>query len=198
MPAAVPLLTRRTAVDLAEAAVGGRGGGGLEGSIKDVNQLNTVSSAVALQIKTACGVHAGVQAFLPPPLAAPAKVTKPGKERWPVKTGQDPDRDAVGKNVINGHNLGAGVVHATVEELVSMPRPQGLEVMTADPPAFQSKRAGIAETVIWRVEGNITVLNQETDGDYHLVFQGASGATLVAEVPTPFFTNRPDLRITEL
>jgi hypothetical protein len=157
-----------------------------------------VKPNVAAQIKAACGVHVGVQAFAAPLTPLPQLVTKPGKERWPVKTGQDPDRDAVGKNVINGHNLGAGVVHATVEELVSMPRPQGLEVMTADPPAFQSKRAGIAETVIWRVEGNITVLNQETDGDYHLVFQGASGATLVAEVPTPFFTNRPDLRITEL
>src|SRR5262249_15159827 len=30
--------------------------------------------------------------------------------------------------------------------------------------------------------------NQETDGDYHLVLQGASGATLVAEVPTPTVT----------
>src|SRR5437764_14630749 len=43
----------------------------------------------------------------------------------------------------------------------------------------------ISEVTIWRVEGNITVLNQESDGDYHLVFQGASGATFVAEVPTP-------------
>jgi hypothetical protein len=44
------------------------------------------------------------------------------------------------------------------------------------------------EVTIWRVEGTITVLNQEADGDYHLVFQGASGATLVAEVPTPTTT----------
>lgn len=168
---------------------GSAGGGGVgPGPITDVNQLNTVSSAVALQIKAACGVHRGVQAAPPPPLAVPAKVTKPGKERWPVKTGQDPDRDTVGKNVINGHDLGAGIVPATVEELVSMPRPPGLEVMTADPPEFQTKRAGTVEATIWRVEGNVTVLNQEADGDYHLVFQGASGATLVAEVPTPTAT----------
>jgi hypothetical protein len=168
-------------------AGGAGGGGGVAGPgpVTDVNQLKTVSSAVALQVKTACGVHRGVQAAPPPPLAAPQKVTKPGTERWPVKTGQDPDRNAVGKNVINGQNLGAGIVPATVEELISMPRPPGLEVMTADPPQFQSKRAGTAEITIWQVEGSITVLNQEADGDYHLVFNGASGVTLVAEVPTP-------------
>jgi hypothetical protein len=178
---------------------GVQGGGGVgPGPITDVNQLNTVTSAVAAQIKTACGVHTGVEAApAPPPLAAPAKVTKPGTERWPVKTGQDPDCNGVGKNVVNGQDLGAGIVPATVEELISMPRPPGLEVMTADPPEFQSKRAGVAELTIWQVEGNITVLNQEGDGDYHLVFQGASGATLVAEVPTPtttFIGNSPWLQ----
>ena len=63
----------------------------------------------------------------------PELVTKPGSERWPVKTGQDPDVNDVGKNVINGQNLGAGIVPATVEELISMPRPQGLEVLKAVP-----------------------------------------------------------------
>ena len=162
------------------------GGGAVgPGPITDVNQLSTVTSAVAAQIKAACGVHTGVQAAPAPAFAKPAKVTKPGTERWPVKTGQDPDRNAVGKNVVNGAHLGAGIVPATVEELISMGRPPGLEVLTADPPEFQSKRSGVVETTIWQIEGNITVLNQESDGDYHLVFQGASGATLVAEVPTP-------------
>ena len=168
----------------------GNGGGGNSGSgpITDVNQLVTVSSSVAAQIKVACGVHAGAQLFAQSGAPQPALVTKPGKERWPVKTGQDPDRDAVGKNIINGQDLGAGIVPATVEELISMPRPAGMEDASIDPPEFQSKRAGTVETTIWRVEGNITVLNQEADGDYHLVFQGASGATLVAEVPTPTTT----------
>jgi hypothetical protein len=171
------------------AGGGGAGGGVGPGPITDVNQLPTVSSAVAAQIKLACGVHTGIQgAALPEAAPLPALVTKPGTERWPVKTGQDPDRDAVGKNVINGQDLGVGIVPATVEELISLPRPQGLQVLTADPPAFQNKRAQPVETTIWRVEGNITVLNQEADGDYHLVFQGASGATLVAEVPTPTTT----------
>jgi hypothetical protein len=173
--------------DAGGGASGGDGGIGA-GPVTDVNRLPTVSSAVALQIKTACGVHIGVQAAPPPGAAMPELVTKPGSERWPVKTGQDPDRNAVGKNVINGQDLGAGIVPATVEELISMPRPSGLEVMTADPPEFQNKRAQPVEATIWRLEGTITTLNQETDGDYHLVFQGASGATLVAEVPTPTTT----------
>jgi hypothetical protein len=79
-------------------------------------------------------------------------------------------------------------VPATVEELISIPRPAGLENIKADPPEFQDKRAQPVEAIIWRAEGLITVLNQEGDGDYHLVFEGASGATLVAEVPTPTTT----------
>jgi hypothetical protein len=168
----------------------GAGGGGNFGAgpITDVNQLPTVSSAVASQIKAACGVHTRTQAEPAPQAAMPELVTKPGTERWPVKTGQDPDRDAVGKNIVDGQDLGAGIVPATVEELISMPRPAGLEDIKADPPEFQNKRAQPVETTIWRVEGTITVLNQEADGDNHLVLQGASGATLVAEVPTPTTT----------
>jgi hypothetical protein len=180
------------------ADVGGAGGGGGEGGgegggggavgagpITDVNKLQTVSPGVAAKIKSACGVHTGVQAAPQPQGAMPALVTKPGTERWPVKTGQDADRNAVGKNIVNGQNLGPGIVPATVEELISMPRPPGLQVMTANPPAFQSKRSQPVETTIWRVEGTITVLKLEADGDYHLVLEGASGATMVAEVPTP-------------
>jgi hypothetical protein len=155
--------------------------------ITDVNKLKTVSSIVAATIKAACGVHTGVQPA-PPSLAAPSEVTKPGTERWAVKTGQDKDRSAVGKSVIDGQDLGAGIVPATVEELISMPRPLGLEVGTEDPPEFQNERDGTAEKTIWQLEGTITVLNQDSDGDYHLVLQGASGATLVAEVPTPTVT----------
>lgn len=167
---------------------------GKNAPISNVNTLPVVSTSVAAQVKAACGVFSNKQAFLQPEAALPELVTKPGSERWPVKTGQDPDCGAVGKNIINGKNLGAGIVPATIEELISMPRPKGLEVITADPPQFQSKRAGTAETTVWQVEATITVLNQEADGDYHLVIQGASGATMVAEVPTPtkvFIGNSP-------
>lgn len=163
----------------------GPAGGGGAGPITDVNTLPTVSPTVAAQIKSACGVHLGVQAFAALPAPKPALVTKPGKERWDVKTGQDPDRDGVGKNVVNGQDLGAGIVPATIEELITMPRPVGMEDASTDPPQFQDKRANLVELTIWQIEGNITVLNQEADGDNHLVVQGPSGATLVAEVPTP-------------
>jgi hypothetical protein len=165
------------------SGTGGAGGG----PITDVNQLSTVNSTVAAQIKTACGIFSGTKALPPPQPQAPMPelVTKPGSERWPVKTGQDPDRIWVGKNIINGKNLGAGIVPTTIEELISMPRPTGLEVLTADPPAFQSKRAQPVETTIWQVDATIVVVNQESDGDYHLVIHGTSGASMVAEVPTP-------------
>jgi hypothetical protein len=109
----------------------------------------------------------------------------PGSERWPVKTGQDPDRVKVGKNVINGHDLGAGIVAATLEEMIRVPRPPGLEILTQDPPQFKSVRDGVAEITIWRIEATIIALKHEKDGDYHLVLQGVSGAEMVGEIPTP-------------
>lgn len=172
--------TGSTAVDTGTATAAAD-----DGPITDVNTLSVVSTTVAAQIKVACGIFSKPQALMAPASELPELVTKPGSERWPVKTGQDPDRNAVGKNVINGKDLGRGIVPATIEELISMPRPAGLEVLTADPPQFQSKRAAPVEDTIWQVEATITVLNQEADGDYHLVIQGASGATMVAEVPTP-------------
>jgi hypothetical protein len=167
---------------------GGAGTG--DGPITDVNQLSVVSTTVAAEIKAACGIFSGARSITPQQVvvAMPELVTKPGSERWPVKTGQDPDRNAVGKNIVNGTNLGAGIVPTTVEELISIPRPPGLEVVTADPPAFQNKRSQPVETTIWQLEVTITVVNQEADGDYHLVIMGASGATMVAEVPTPTTT----------
>jgi len=167
--------------------LGGMPGGAGAGPITDVNKLRTVTSAVAKQIKDACGVHAGVRAAMAPVFAPmPQMVTSPGSERWKVKTGQDDDRSLVGKNIINGKNLGAGIVEATVTELINIPRPPGFEdIKGFAAPEFDRKRAQPVETTIWRVEGNITVVKLEKDGDYHLVLQGASGDTVVAEVPTP-------------
>lgn len=124
----------------------------------------------------------------------PRLVTKPGTERWPVKTGQDDDIALVGKNVIGGKNFGAGVVEATVEELVAMPRTPGMPNPASLNPAFQSKRALPVEIVIWRIDATITAIKLEADGDYHLVLQGASGETMIGEIPTPttdFVGNSP-------
>jgi hypothetical protein len=116
---------------------------------------------------------------------APELVTKAGVERWPVKTGQDPDVALVGKNIVAGNDLGRGIVPATVEELVSAPRPADM----ADPlqlyAPYQERRAVPVETTIWRLDATITAMKLEADGDYHLVLQGASGETMIGEIPTP-------------
>jgi hypothetical protein len=152
---------------------------------KDVNALPAVSAAVAAQIKAAAMAE-GQRDF--PEMDAPAGglmlVTKPGVERWPVKTGTDDDVALVGKNIINGLNFGAGIVDATVEELIRIPRPPDMRPVNRLFPRFQERRRGPVEMVVWRLEGDIIVIKLERDGDYHLVVQGASGQTLIAETPT--------------
>src|SRR5882672_633578 len=156
------------------------------GTVTDVNTLPIVSTEVANKIKIAAGLGAVAPQAAPRIAARPLpEADKPGVERWPVKTGQDPDRSKVGKNIIAGVDLGAGIVEATVEELVSLPRPPGMEVATQDPPQFQSVRDGVTEITIWRVAATIIALKHEKDGDYHLVLQGQTGVTMVAEIPTP-------------
>jgi hypothetical protein len=167
------------------------------GPITDVNTLSVVSADVAAKIKAAAGFVAGGRAAPPvaPELAAPPPLQDvPGSERWPVKTGQDPDRAKVGKNIVNGTDLGAGIVESTLEELISLPRPPGMEDATRDPPQFTSVRNGITEVTIWRITAKIIALKHEQDGDYHLVLQGTSGQQMVAEIPTPtsvFVGNSP-------
>jgi hypothetical protein len=102
-----------------------------------------------------------------------------------VKTGQDNDRAKVGKNVIEGENLGPGIVESAVEELVTLPRPPGLQNAKQDPPQFSSVRVGATEVTIWRIVAKIIAIKHEKDGDYHLVVQGTSGQLMVAEIPTP-------------
>jgi hypothetical protein len=156
--------------------------------ITDVNSLPVVSTQVADQIKKAAGYTGtpGVPQALAEAIAPTlAKPDSPGSERWPVKTGQDPDRAKVGKNVINGVDLKPGIVETTIEELISFPRPPGLEDATKDPPAFKSVRDGVTEVTIWRIEATIIALKHEQDGDYHLVLQSPSGREMVGEIPTP-------------
>jgi hypothetical protein len=156
------------------------------GPITDVNTLSVVSADVAAKIKAAAGFVAGglAAARAVPELAAPLQ-DSPGSERWPVKTGQDPDRAKVGKNIVDGTDLGAGIVESTLEELISLPRPQGMEDASRDPPRFMSVRNGTTEVTIWRITARIIALKHEKDGDYHLVLQGTSGQQMVAEIPTP-------------
>jgi hypothetical protein len=156
-----------------------------DGPITDVSTLPVVSSAVAAKIKKAAGIVSSALAQAMPAAPLPEAALQPGVERWPVKTGQDPDRVQVGKNVIEGEDLGAGIVPATVEELISAPRPADMPDPKQLYNAYQSHRAMPVETTIWRLDVTITALKLEADGDYHLVLQGASGETMIGEVPTP-------------
>ena len=176
-----------------DTSTGGTGdtGGAVDGSpISDVNSLPVVSASVAAQIKAwamAQGTAPEV-AMAMPGEALPAGlrfVTKPGVERWPVKTGTDPDVGNVGKNVINGQPLGAGIVPTTVEELIRIPRSADMTPPTSEFPDFQQRRKNPVETTIWQIEADIIALKQEADGDRHLVLQGASGQTMIGEIPTP-------------
>jgi hypothetical protein len=169
---------------------GGPSGGGLppivgDGPIIDIDSLPVVKDAVAAAIKAAAGISLaaiGARAFAAP---LPEAATKPGVERWPVKTGQDADCVHVGKNVIDGRDLGAGIVVATVEELITAPRPADMPDPKLLYNTYQAKRASPTETTIWRLEVTITAMKLEADGDYHLVLQGASGETMIGEIPTP-------------
>ena len=115
----------------------------------------------------------------------PEKATKPGVERWPVKTGQDPDVSKVAKNVFGGVDLGTGIVPATIAELIRINRPSDMLPVNRVFSAYQNKRRDPVEWILWQIEGHITVVKLEDDGDYHLVVQGPSGDTIIAEVPTP-------------
>lgn len=134
----------------------------------DVNALPVADPARAAAIKKAAMDLAAAA-----PVAA--LVTAPGVERWPVKTGTDDDVNQIDQEI----------VPATVEELVQMPRPADMLSVTSDFQAYQDKRESPVEDTIWKVEGYITTIKLEADGDYHLVLQGASGATMIAEIPTP-------------
>jgi hypothetical protein len=100
-------------------------------------------------------------------------VTKPGSERWPVKTGTDPD------------DVADEIVDTTVEEMVRFPRPDDMLPVTSLQPQYQSHRATPVETTIWRLKATVITLKMEADGDYHLVLQGDSGETMIGEIPHP-------------
>jgi hypothetical protein len=151
-------------------------GGAGAPAVQDVNTMPVVSPAEAAQIKAAAGVTVGARPAVAQAAVEEAeRVVKPGTERWPVKTGSDAD---VGKVVPK-------IVPATVEEMISIPRPSDIPIPSHQYKAYQNRRESPVETTIWRIEAHITALKQETDGDYHLVLQGASGETMIAEVPMP-------------
>lgn len=140
---------------------------------QSVANLPVADAATAAAIKAAALVpSAGVQGAVAPPQQL---VTKPGTERWPVKTGVDADISKVKQLIVD----------TTVEELVRIPPPADITPVTGNYPAYQDKREMPVETTIWRLQADIIALKLEADGDYHLVLQGDSGETMIGEIPTP-------------
>ena len=109
-----------------------------------------------------------------------ALVVKPGKERWPVKTGQDSGASKVGAVAGSPRPV---IVDTTIEELVEMARPSDMRVITKNHPQFQKRRATPVEITVWRITAHVTGVKNEDDGDLHLILQGESGATMIAEAP---------------
>jgi hypothetical protein len=132
-----------------------------------VRSLKRAGPQVAARIKTQAGI--GVQPV--------AFTIAPGVERWPVKTGTDPDVTEV--------NLASPVVATTVDELVSAARPADMQDPNKDYPTYQSHRATPLESTVWTLDCQITAAKLEQDGDFHLVLQSPSGETMIGEVPDP-------------
>ena len=152
----------------------------------DVNTLPTVSAQVASAVKAACMAEGAGAALSESELVVPLRmVTKPGVERWPVKTGTDRDIALVGKNVIDGQKLQSGIVDTTIEELNRIPRPPDMRPPSQLFPKYQNRRRAPVEFTVWRIECDIITVKQEADGDYHLVLLGAGGKQMIGEVPTP-------------
>lgn len=156
-----------------------------------VASLQTASSSQAQTILDAA-VKAGAGEAVAVAAAPAAKPLAPGKERWPVKVGTDDDVDQVGTAsggdggapaANNGGGAQRIVVDTSVRELGAIPRPADLLPATAQHPQYQQKRGAPVEITVWRVHAQIIALRLEQDGDYHLVLQDDSGATMVAEVP---------------
>ena len=158
----------------------------------DVTQLPVVSASTAVKIKALAGLTAvigppTISAIAPLEAAPPA----PGVERWSIKTGTDDDAVKVGTNAFEGIGE-TGIVDTTVEELITLLRPADMLPVNRNHPKYQELRAEPVELVIWRVVADITVIKKEGDGDLHIVLQGNSGDTCIAEAPVahpPFVGN---------
>jgi hypothetical protein len=137
-----------------------------------ISQLRPATPDEALAIK-----QKAAQTAAPPAVLEAAKKPglNPGSERWLVKTGADDDVDKVGKVVVD----------TTVRELGLFTRPDELLPATSAHTELDNTRVGPVETTVWRVTAQVIALKQESDGDFHLVLQDDSGATMVAEVPLP-------------
>ncbi len=90
-----------------------------------------------------------------------------GVERWSVKTGTDPDAGLVNLN---------SSTNTTVASMRAIPAPS---------PIPSNNRVAPTETTQWVINATLTQYKLETDSDYHLILQDASGNTMIVEIPSP-------------
>ncbi|HEX3527521.1 MAG TPA: hypothetical protein VH988_10660 [Thermoanaerobaculia bacterium] len=116
-------------------------------------------------------VSRGILAFVfllgaslaPPDLSAQSC----GVERWSVKTGTDADVGLVNVN------------STTANTILTM------RGWTAPNPIPSNNRVSPFETTVWVLNATLTQYKLESDSDYHLILQDASGNTMIAEIPLP-------------
>jgi hypothetical protein len=118
-------------------------------------------------MKTSASRMALAVALFAGPLLLPSDLSACGVERWSVKTGTDAD---------------AGLIN------VSSSTPNTIATMrgwTAPNPIPPNNRVSPSETTVWVLDATLTLYKLESDQDYHLVLQDASGNTLITEIPDP-------------
>src|SRR5258708_34197256 len=86
-----------------------------------------------------------------------------GVERWSVKTGTDAD---------------VGLVSLNSSTNTTVP---SMRAFTAPSPIPANNRVSPAETTQWVINATLTQYKLESDSDYHLILQDASGVTMIAE-----------------
>lgn len=118
----------------------------------------------------------GVAASVLPGLAAEALAQgkSPAGVRRAVKNGTDPDAAQVNPKPVK----------TTVEQLLDLPRPLRLQSEEPDP-ELEEHRVGPVETTIWELEAEVVAHQLMPDGDFRVVLRGASGRSLVVELPDP-------------
>ena len=90
-----------------------------------------------------------------------------GVERESVKTGTDPDAPTVNLNAITSTTIA------------------NMRAFTTPNPIPPNNRVSPAETTVWVINATLTLFKLESDSDYHLVIQDASGNTMITEIPAP-------------
>src|SRR5215469_18353966 len=89
-----------------------------------------------------------------------------GVERWSVKTCTDADAGLVNLN------------SSTSTTITNM------RAFAAPNPIPANNRVSGPETTVWVINATLTLFKLESDSDYHLVIQDASGNTMITEIPS--------------